>query len=511
MGSLPLKLYWNRETRTMQDDSGEAIQNRNLIPSIIFGQKLSVNLLVVTDAGNTPYTGYATGVSGNVLVDDDYANPAPIIPLKGGDANWTAGTGSEYYYSETDDISDEPASVRINDVEVSQGTVGSLAAGTWGWDAANGRLYVRLSDDTDPDLQYDGYVSFVPSVSGATKPFIEADAATFCAAGSWWDDDTSSFRDPDISAGEISFVISANTGTYWSRMGTTGQKAAIMQIQLLEVTTADLFEIIEFTFLCRNRIIGRGQAELEIEVSNYYTKAETNAIVGAYQKLISGLSEIGRVLADTDNIIVNNTYSALSRVWMWITGKLQTTLRASRDATDTAIPSEKAVRDAIDGLSAANVAYTPATGSDWTDPDPDNVAEALDDLAARLTVEEATLDGAWSDADGNADVDTGTEICDSYATLVTCSVAWLANIVDAGATAMRTMWVTASLLVGDDGYYGSPTYTVTYTVFGPPDIGTVDSTVFSVAYNETTHALELRATVGSDDWSVSAKRMEVLA
>lgn len=36
-------------------------------------------------------------------------------------------------------------------------------------------------------------------------------------------------------------------------------------------------------------------------------------------------------------------------------------------------------------VNAGTVAYAPTTGSDWTDPDPDTVAEALDQLAERVT------------------------------------------------------------------------------------------------------------------------------
>lgn len=45
-----------------------------------------------------------------------------------------------------------------------------------------------------------------------------------------------------------------------------------------------------------------------------------------------------------------------------------------------------------DDQTATEVVYTPTTGTDWTDPDPTSAGEGLDDLAARLTVEEAKAD-----------------------------------------------------------------------------------------------------------------------
>jgi len=79
-----------------------------------------------------------------------------------------------------------------------------------------------------------------------------------------------------------------------------------------------------------------------------------------------------------------------------------------------------------DDQTAGEVAYTPTTGTDWTDPDPASVGEGLDDLAARLTIEEAKADddvpesgdfgnAADLEADGSlsADVVAAAEMADA--------------------------------------------------------------------------------------------------
>ena len=58
-----------------------------------------------------------------------------------------------------------------------------------------------------------------------------------------------------------------------------------------------------------------------------------------------------------------------------------------------------------DDQTAPEVPYAPTTGTDWVDPDPADVAAALDDVAGRLTVEEAAapLAHAASHQNGGAD------------------------------------------------------------------------------------------------------------
>ena len=285
MSSRPKKIYYDRTNGVLRDADGAALANQSLFPVAVLGQKFTINLQIVVDDSLTAYPGFASGVTANVLVDNDFSNYVPFIPMEGGDGNWTVGTGSEYYYRETSDLAEKPASIYIDDSVATEGTAGSLEAGEWGWDSVNSRLYIRLSDGTDPDLQADGYVKYKPTET-ATKPFIEVDAATFNAADSWYDSGTGLYRAPVITAGEISFQINANTAQFYNRLGSSEQVLNTkMQIQLLETGTTMLLEMIEFVFLCKNRFLLAG-AELEVEITNYHTKAEADA---RYAQLISTL------------------------------------------------------------------------------------------------------------------------------------------------------------------------------------------------------------------------------
>ncbi len=77
--------------------------------------------------------------------------------------NWTqstAVTGEYYYLGGT--IGTHPNAVLINGEVASEGTAGTLSAGSWGYGDNDGlgidTLYVRLSDDTDPDSKGADYV-----------------------------------------------------------------------------------------------------------------------------------------------------------------------------------------------------------------------------------------------------------------------------------------------------------------------------------------------------------------
>lgn len=301
MAEIPKKIYFNRTLRIMQDSAGSQISKQSLFPFATIGQKFWMNMQVVTDASGTKFTEYESGTGAIILVDNDYSNNAPIVPLKGGNTNWTAGTGSEYYYAETSDISAKPSTVYENvglsQTEMTEGTVGALSAGEWGWDTDT--LYVRLTDSTDPDSKASGYVGFKPTVT-ATNPFINVDQATFNQANSWYDEDTASFRDPVIANGEMSFYVNANTVDFYNRLGTEDEVInTTMQIQLLRPTTAEYFERLELLyFICKNRYFG-GDYSLELTVTNYYSKAEINAIVAGLASLISN-SQVS--LADNSTI-----------------------------------------------------------------------------------------------------------------------------------------------------------------------------------------------------------------
>lgn len=85
----------------------------------------------------------------------------PFDNLRSSSDEWTAsGSGTNEYHYAT--VKEEPYAVFINGTAATKGTIGSLAAGEWGWGDNDtlgfSTIYVRLSDDADPDGKAEGYV-----------------------------------------------------------------------------------------------------------------------------------------------------------------------------------------------------------------------------------------------------------------------------------------------------------------------------------------------------------------
>jgi len=76
---------------------------------------------------------------------------------------WTAsGSGTNEYYYNQGDVDEKPKTVEIDGSAATEGTLGSLAAGEWGWGdndtLGSDTVYVRLSGGGDPDAQSAGHV-----------------------------------------------------------------------------------------------------------------------------------------------------------------------------------------------------------------------------------------------------------------------------------------------------------------------------------------------------------------
>jgi len=82
-----------------------------------------------------------------------------LLSLRYAPSQWTReGTTNEYWWSASI-LSKKPWEVLLGGTVVDEGAVGSLTARTWGWDSGNNRLYVRLSDNTNPDTKDEHFVS----------------------------------------------------------------------------------------------------------------------------------------------------------------------------------------------------------------------------------------------------------------------------------------------------------------------------------------------------------------
>lgn len=278
MALTPQKIHFDMQSRSVWTADGLVPQSDNLYPGIKIGQRDNyINIQLYDGDISTTYTKLAADTVGQFLTDNDYNNANWTDFLL--TSNWTAsGSGtSEYYYSET--IS-EPRSVYGNATLLASGTVGSLTAGQWAFadndSIGESRVYVRLSDSTDPDTKTAGYLQYVDD-STYTPLFIQALADTFNLANSWLDDDGTTMRTPDITAGELSFKISSATEDFATRLGTSSAASGTWtEVQLFDAST-NYFDTIKFTFRCENRLLPAPMPQ-DANPDSYHTKTEALAL-----------------------------------------------------------------------------------------------------------------------------------------------------------------------------------------------------------------------------------------
>jgi hypothetical protein len=86
----------------------------------------------------------------------------PRKALTGSGSDWeeSATVAGEYYY--TGGLTEKPNIVLEDGTELTEGTLGELGAGGWAWgdndSLGDDTLYVKLTDEADPDSKGVGYV-----------------------------------------------------------------------------------------------------------------------------------------------------------------------------------------------------------------------------------------------------------------------------------------------------------------------------------------------------------------
>ena len=280
MSDTPIRINFNVETNQLVDNTGQPIGKNELKPDVYLTQKPLLNIQLVTDEDLTKFTDLESGSTADFRVDDDFSNPALVREFATGNSNWIASaTANEYYYYRA--LSDTPVTLYENSVIMTKGTAGSLAVSEWDLSdndsIGEDRIYVRLSDNTDPDTKATGYLQYKYADGKFTPLFIYSN--DFNVAGSWYDEDTETFGDPDITQGQITFSISANTENYADRLGTEAQNLnTFAMVPIFSPTSSDIIKLFQFEFFCRNILLPDDQIELDITAINVYTKTEVDAI-----------------------------------------------------------------------------------------------------------------------------------------------------------------------------------------------------------------------------------------
>jgi hypothetical protein len=243
-------------------------------PRLVLGQKFNVNLKLLNIT--TPIPANATC---NVIIDNDYNNDTPYVPLLSADS-WTVRTGSEYQYNYV--MGNKPQAVLFDGAAATEGTLGALSEGEWAWNSTYTRIVVRITGSTSPASEAEGYVSVKDfPADNMTYPFIEIDTDTVNLASSWYGFNTStgvySYRNPSPANGEFTFQLNGNTYNLYQRMGSSNLITnATMQTQIYN-STHELIGLVESFFIFRNKYVGTSVESLELNPSNFYSKAEIDA------------------------------------------------------------------------------------------------------------------------------------------------------------------------------------------------------------------------------------------
>ena len=103
---------------------------------------------------------------------------SPRTSLNDGSSDYWSSSSSgtnEFYYNQGD-VSNKPLAVYAGGMMLTEGTAGSLSPGQWAWgnndSLGSNTIYVRLSDEVDPDSKTADYLLIVASDEGVADPLV---------------------------------------------------------------------------------------------------------------------------------------------------------------------------------------------------------------------------------------------------------------------------------------------------------------------------------------------------
>ena len=308
MSKTAIKVFYNPIDKVSLDEAGQIIRNDVTTPATKLTEKGIVNIQLVTaydedSAAFTKFTDLALGTTGRAIVDDDFSNPEIVRTLVTGSGHWTASASgtNEYFYTAA--VNSEPDNVYENAVAMVAGIVGSLAAGEWVYadndTIGSSRIYVRLTDDADPDVKSLGFLTYLLASGTYTPNYV--DSEEFNNSDTWYDTTTETWRDPVVTAGELTFEYNANTDSYYDRIqaatSASGRAFArtTMQIPMYDSVTGEHFTTYEFDFFSFNRYLPNDQIKLDVATLVVYTKTEVDALVGGKMDNVSPVATAGHI------------------------------------------------------------------------------------------------------------------------------------------------------------------------------------------------------------------------
>lgn len=155
------------------------------ITGCYFERNANVYQVYALDNNALSTSGQNTGTEG-LNFWGNHIRSASVYSLRSATYQWTAGTGSEYYMELAgggDPLIKQPVSLLEDGSTMPYGTVGSLAAGEWGY--SGGYIYVRLSDSADPDGKAADFVEMTHGDCYGLYARIQAASAGQCYHRGW--------------------------------------------------------------------------------------------------------------------------------------------------------------------------------------------------------------------------------------------------------------------------------------------------------------------------------------
>jgi len=295
-------------------------------PGITLTQKQIFNLQLVNGAITTKYHGISTGQVATFNVDNDWNNTQIVAGLP--NDYWTNTSGSEYSHY----IPVAPSSVTFDGVAATLGTAGSLTAGQYAYDETNKKIIVRLADSASPATKDDDYVLVTIVNSSGTPLALFAGSDVFNLSNSWYDTTTSTWRNPVITDGELSWSLNGNTVDFYSKILAKENIDAIAQIKIYAIGTGALEDTIKLPhFILRNILDNGDTTQLEITGINFYNKEEVDSkLSGKIDKDFSGY-DAKTALADADSFAINDSAdlnAPKKTLWSSVKSTLKTYLDA---------------------------------------------------------------------------------------------------------------------------------------------------------------------------------------
>lgn len=216
-----------------------------------------------------------------------------------------------------------------------------------------------------------------------------------------------------------------------------------------------------------------GQAVTKPTVTAVGDVASTSYVKGAYNELVEAINGLD---SDKQDNLMNNAASPAA-----ISSTVKTSVGATGSAVDTALVTEKAVRDAIDASSAGSIGDLSTLAGDFGTGDtgntaPATVVAALDGLDDRVDSLETTVGTTALDNTGNLAATTVTAAINELETEKL--QASLADVASAGTYIAAGTGVAANLGALD-----------TQVKANADDIADIIDGTTAVAYDNTTSGL----------------------